>query len=342
MSRALRYCSVLVIAALVLRASAPAAEPRVDLEIVTGQNFLGTESRTWSELLSKAGFSTVRMRSGGKDSPSLQMVGTAVAPAYRVTGVLSDEQQLLLPKGRFGINDRGRIEQWLRNLRESGEEGITIKPVAFGLMPRQLVAVHEALAVPVSVMTRGKSPRDVAKQIADRLTLKFTTDSAGQRALGAEQPIADELNGLSSGTALAAIFRPIGLALVPEKNGSEVRLRIADSRTVKEHWPVGWPAKGNPRETLPELFVFLTVEIDKTPVSDAMTAIAERVKAPLLIDHNAIARAGIDLQTKVSLPKANTFYDRALDQALAQAKLHYELRVDEAEKPFLWVTSIRQ
>jgi hypothetical protein len=318
------------------------AEPRVELEVVTDQGLVGNDPRAWSELLSKAGFSSVRIKSVGGESPSIQTAGTAAAPTYRVVGVLTSGNQLLLPKGRFGLNDRGPLEQWVRKLREGGEDAIHIKPVAFGLLPKQLVAVHEALAVPVQGPTLGKQPRQVAKQIADRLTLKFITDTVGQQALATDEVVADELEGLSSGTALAAILRPLGLVMFPEKQGEEIRLRISDSRTAKEHWPVGWPPKGNPSETLPELFKFLTIEIEKTPLSETLTAIGGRVKAPLLFDHNSLAREKVDLATKVSFPMASTFYGRALDRLLFQAKLKSEIRVDEAGKPFLWITTLKQ
>jgi hypothetical protein len=319
-----------------------AAEPRVELEVAVDQSFVGTEAGAWIEMLLQAGFSNVLIRSAGKDSPSLHMTGTEAAPAYRVIGVLTPENQLLLPaaRRRFKLSDRAAIEAWLHKLREGGEESLTIKPAEFGLLPRQGAAVHAALAVPVSFSTVGKQPRDVAKQIAERLTIKFITDPGSQRALAADEPVLDELEGLSSGTALAAVLRPLGLVLVPEKTGSEVRLRIADGRTAKESWPVGSQPQGTPKETLPDLFKFLNVEIDKTPLSEALTAIASRLKAPLLIDYNALAKHEISLTTRVTLPKLNTFYAKALDRLLSQAKLHYVLRVDEANKPFLWITTI--
>src|SRR5439155_17246872 len=139
-----------------------------------------------------------------------------------------------------------------------------------------------------------------------------------------------------------AILRPHGLVMLPEKNGSDIRLRIASSRDAKEHWPVGWPPKGNPNETLPELFKFLKVNIGDAAVSEALTAIAGRVKAPVLLDHNSLARARTDLSTKVSLAETNIFYSRALDRLLSQAKLKYEIRLDEADKPFLWVTTVQR
>ena len=332
----------LATATIVIGSLACAAEPRVDLEVITEAGFIGTDARAWSEMLTKAGFSSVRIKSGANESPSMQSIGTTAVPAYHVVGVVTAANQLLLPKGRFGINDRNKIETWLRKLREGGEDAINIKPTAFGLLPKQLVAVHEALAIPVQGSTLGQPPRETAKKIADRLTYKFTSDEVAQRALAQGEPIADELENISSGTALAAILRPLGLIMFPEKNGPDIRLRIASSRDAKEHWPVGWPLKGNPAETLPELFKFLKVNIGDAPLSEALTAIAGRVKAPLLLDHNSLARARTDLSTKVSLAETNIFYSRALDRLLSQAKLKYEIRLDEADKPFLWVTTVQR
>src|SRR5439155_9665529 len=144
-----RLLAVSLIAVVLCGGLACAAEPRVDLEVIADAGFIGTDARAWSEMLTKAGFSSVRVKSGGTESPSMQTVGTTAAPAYRVVGVITTANQLVLPKGRFGLNDRAQIENWLRKLRDGGEDAINIKPAAFGLLPKQLVAVHEALALPV-------------------------------------------------------------------------------------------------------------------------------------------------------------------------------------------------
>ena len=318
------------------------AEPRVDLEVAIEGGFVPTDARAWSEMLTQAGFSNVRLRGDRGDSPTIETLGAEQSRSFRVVGILMGTNQLVLPKGKFGLNDRGGVEAWVRKLKEGGEDAINIKPAAFGLLPKQLIAVHEGLTKSVESPTLGKSAREVAKQIADGLPYKFIADGAAQKALGGEDVVADELNGLSSGTALAAVLRPLGLVMVPEKNGAEVRLRIAALANAKEHWPVGWPPKGNPSETLPEFFKYLKVEINNTPLSEAMIAIAGRVKAPLLVDHNGLARGKVDLQTKVNFPATSIYYARALDRLLFQAKLKYELRVDEAGKPFLWITTLRQ
>ncbi|MDX1946883.1 MAG: hypothetical protein SFU86_15885 [Pirellulaceae bacterium] len=320
------------------------AEPRVELEICAEEGFPVADMRPWSDLMGELGLVNSRIRGAkGADSPAIQtLTSGGETVGYHVVGILTRDGVLRVPKASFRVADKGRLAAWIAKLKDGGEEGVTVKPAAFGLLPRQLVQVHEALRVPVEFSTKDKLPRDAARQIAGGLALKFITDAAGQRALAADEPILDELQGLSSGTALAAILRPLGLVLVPEKDGTGLRLRIADSAAVAESWPVGWPPKGNPHETLPELFKFLNVEIADTSLGEALPAIGSRVKAPLVIDYNALARLDVDLATKkVSIPKTNTFYGKILDRILFQAALKYEVRVDEADKPLIWISGTR-
>lgn len=333
---------MIFVAGLVLLPAAVAigAEPRVEIEVCTTPDFSITGARDWSTMLGELGLASVRIR-GGKpgDEPTIKEGGTEEARTYRVIGILTGGGKLVVPGGSFTLSDKGRIAAWIEKLKSGGNEAITTRPAAFGLLPRELVAVHEGLAKPVGFSTKGKLPLEVSKQIARGLEYKFVSDTAVQQALAAKEPVSDELIGLSSGTALAAVLRPLGLVMFPEKSGREIKLRIADSRAAKEHWPVGWPPKGNPRETLPELFKFLNVEITDTPLGDALPAIAERVKAPLLFDYNGLARKEIDLATtKVSVPKQNTFYSKALNLVLGPSGLKSEIRVDEANRPFLWVS----
>jgi hypothetical protein len=62
----------------------------------------------------------------------------------------------------------------------------------------------------------------------------------------------------------------------------------------------------------------------------------------VLLDHNAIALHEIDLSKKVNMPPKKTFYKKILDHLLSQAMLRCELRVDDADQPFLWITSTKK
>ena len=73
-----------------------------------------------------------------------------------------------------------------------------------------------------------------------------------------------------------------------------------------------------------------------------MQAIGARLKVPLLLDHNALARYGIEPdKVNVSVPRGKTTHSLILQKILFQARLKSELRVDEAGTPFLWITSLK-
>src|SRR3954468_1264663 len=92
------------------------AEPRVDLEVAIEGGFVPSDARAWTEMLSQAGFSNVRLRGDRGDSPGMETLGTEQSRSYKVIGILTAANQLVLPKGKFGVSDRGSVEAWLRKL----------------------------------------------------------------------------------------------------------------------------------------------------------------------------------------------------------------------------------
>lgn len=312
---------------------------RIELELVTGDGFRSEDARAWIELLASVKVENVRIRSSRPgDEVGMRISGKT---AY-VTGFLGADGRLIVPRGKFFRSDKAAIAAWIGKLTSGGEEAITDKPGPFGLLPRQFVETHDGLAVRVDFTTSGKLPRDVVRQIADKLSFSFVTDNASKEALASEEPMQDELLGLAAGTAIAATLRPLGLVMVPELSAGKVRLRIVNSSTATESWPIGWPPSTTPREACPDFFKFLNVEVNNTPIHDSLTAIAGRLKLPLLVDHNGLARAEVDLKTaKASLPKTNTYYHRALERLLFQARLKHELRIDEAGQAFLWISPLK-
>lgn len=322
-----------------LASLASAQDVRVSLDLII-EDGLSPSNREWLETLEGLGLSSVRMRSATRNEKiELQKSGSG----YRVTGAVMGDGKLRLPGGTFRAGDRAGVARWLEKLKTGGEEGLTTKPGAFGLLPRQLADVHETLAAKVSFSTADKRPREVVDKIVADVPWMVKIDAVAERALDTQEVMSEDYIGLSSGTALAATLRPLGLVLTFERTErGEPFLRIADSRAAKEHWPVGWPPKQPPRETLPDLYKFLNVEVKDTAIGDALEAVRARLNVPLLVDQNSLARQEIDLKTtKVTMPKVNTFYSSILDRLLFQAKLKYELRVDEAGQPFLWVTTLK-
>jgi hypothetical protein len=332
--------TVVVLALTWGRAPAADAKPRVTMELLTERGLPLTASRQWYEALTELGIGGLQIRSAGpRDEAGITKQGTKAAPEYRVVGILSAANVLVLPGGKFKLNDTARLRKWLDDLQDQGAEGVTQPRSAFGLVASQLEEVAADLKRPVTFSTKGLSAAAAIERLGGQLRYPLVLDEAAGRALKPVE-LADELRGLSAGTAAAIMLRPAGLVLVPERPaGGQLQYRV--SGAGGQSWPIGWKPE-RPSEALGVLFEFLNVEIADIPVSEALAAIEGRLKVPLVYDRNAMALHGIDPSSvQADVPSKRLSYSQTLRRVLAQAKLKYELRVDEAEKPFLWITTIK-
>jgi len=155
--------------------------------------------------------------------------------------------------------------------------------------------------------------------------------------------VAEELSGLSCGTALACLLRPAGLGLVPCARGrDDVEYRVVAGKKGVDVWPVGWPPEKPLPQLLPAMYESFNANIQDVPVTTVLEALGKRLKLPFLLDHNALARHGIEPdKKKVNAPQSRTTSNQLLRRTLSQAGLKSEVRLDEAGKPFLWVTTVK-
>lgn len=334
--------SIVVLALGLTQAAAAIAAAPVELELLMDGALPPLQAHEWMNSLKSLNLAALRLREARRgERPEVRNIGTERSPRYLVLGQITPANTLLLPGGQFRMTDRAGLSAWLAKLDSAGVDQVAAPTGAFGLTAKELVALHEQLSVPLAIDTLGKRPVDVARTIVRSVPLTTNVDPAAQQAMHGDELVGDELAGLSAGTALAAVLRPLGLVMVPEKSGAQVRLRITEVRSAPQSWPVGWPAQKPPKDTLPEFFRFLNVEINDTPIGDSLDAIRQRLKTPILYDHNGLARQNIDpAKVKVSLPSSKTYYKQIVDRLCSQAKLISEIRVDEAGKPFLWIAPL--
>ena len=115
---------------------------------------------------------------------------------------------------------------------------------------------------------------------------------------------------------------------------------IVPSKPGLEIWPVGWKPDQSAAKLLPDLFQAFNANVQNVPITAVFDAVSQRLKTPILLDHNALARHGIEPEkTLVSVPQGKMSYDRLLNRVCGKAKLQTEFRVDEAGKPLIWVTT---
>ncbi|MFV1965421.1 MAG: hypothetical protein ACC628_08365 [Pirellulaceae bacterium] len=324
-----------------------AGQPRIRVELATESGFPIDGQRRWIETLKDLNLAGLRIRKARfREQVGVTNQGTEAAPVYSVVGLLTDRNRLILPGAEFSINDRSGIARWFEKLRTDGLSGPTEQPLAFGLSGDELVSFHEQVAKPLMFDTQGRRAGDVVRQIVNERGLACEVTARATTTFHRNEAVLDELRGVSAGTALAATLRPLGLVAAPRKKApGRVELLIAEVREIEETWPVGWPLQQSPYKVAPDLFKKPPVEIKNTPLSKVLAAIQQRANVPFLLDHNSLARQNIDPgQVMVSYPRRPTRYSyrKIINSILFKAKLTSELRVDEAGKPFLWISTAKK
>jgi hypothetical protein len=335
---------------ITVKAAAP-----IELELATEQGLQITAPREWLQLLTSAGIDNVRIRGAAAgDEPTVVNRGTAERPRYHVLGILTPRDQLRLPGGTFGRGDRARIKDYFNRLVADGAESLTAPLIRFGLTEKELAAVFADLTQPIDFETKGQSPRKVIERLQEKLAHKFAVEAEAGAALHNAKQFGDELKGVTVGTGVAILLRNYGLVMRPEKlRGWPVayRVKVADADAVAQstmgkesdnnptRWPIGWEPDTAPVKLAPSLFQQLNAEIDGYTLAETLAAIGPKVKLPMFIDHAALTERKIHPVTiQVKLPPTRTTYHRVLSRVLTQAHLGMSLRVDEAGRPFVWIT----
>ncbi len=314
----------------------------VSFELATQPGLALTASQDWYKSLTALGVSGLQIRQATpNDKPKIDELGPKHSRSYRVIGILSSDNVLNVPGGKFRTSDTAKLRKWLEGLGDQGAEGVTSPRTAFGLLPRQFEEVSTDLKRPVSFSTKDISAAQAVDQLGRQLKFPLVVDAAAKAAL-AEGDLgrraARAVGGHGAGHHAAA-----GRTGVCARTPGRRRVDSITSAPAKlGMWPVGWQPSKRPNDLLPVLYEFLNVEITGIPVSDALSAIEGRLKAPFLFDRNAMALHGVDpAKVQAEVPSKRISYSQVLRRVLAQAQLKYELRVDEGESPFLWVTTIK-
>ena len=332
--------------------AAHAAAPRVEFDIVTEENLPPDAVRDWYQVFSdlkvrQADFHSAR----GQQALEIETVGGG--SAYVVHGRLTKARELLLPGARFGLRDRERLATWIERLANDGPaDPDDTRAGAFGLSAAVLDKLRGRLAKPLSTATTNRSPREIVDELTESLDLEVVSPPAANSALGRAAPVADEMQGLARGTVLAATLRASGYGFTPQRGmGDRQRLALVaieppgdrTSAAPVEVWPVGWSADDRRRELVPKLFEFLNVEIDGVSVGEAVASIGPRLEVPIVFDRAALARHKVDIATiDAAVPAKRTSYSLLLQKLLFQARLKYELRIDDGNRPFIWITTIKK
>ena len=128
----------------------------------------------------------------------------------KVRGFLEDGK-LVLPSGSYRLSDSAKIRDLLQKFRDDGTDTTLATKHDFGLTRDQLIDLATKFATPVAAPTKGKPFLATVDAIAGQTGVTFARDSNARAALASQEIVTQEFKGMASGTALAALVKPLGL-----------------------------------------------------------------------------------------------------------------------------------
>ncbi len=306
----------------------------------------GAIAQQWADVFAKEGI-PLRIRQpllNDKAGVEQQVWGTI--RRVKVTGQLDRSGLIVFPDRKFSLSDTAKLEEWIEELRVYGAQGAPEGQPLWGLERSEFDRLHAVMKQPTAQPTQelGLTEAIRALELSPNFPLRF---SAETRKLLTEQPdlslVKHDLRGFAKGTALALILHQYRLAFAPKRLPDEsIVLAVEPFQPEKTMWPIGW----NPDDLglrrgsyASKLYSPQPIRIEQTRMLDLIPQIEEATDLKVFFDPYGLAAAKVNPERLVvNYPQKNTSWSLCLKTILSQVKLSLEVRVDENDKPFLWIT----
>ncbi len=316
----------------------------LELEIMTprqGANQLN--SQRWGKFFQEQG-EVVRVR----ETITGDEIGTTETSRgtfrlVRVVGELDREGRLRVPGHVFELTEPGKIKAWLIELHTYGAQGVPEGKPNWGLNQEQFTGVYDSLVAPLITPQQTRPLGDVMADLAlpKQYPLVIHPSARSLYEAAKQVPLLDEVQGLSTGTALAGILVQNGLGFRPIRTPTGgIELVVQPLSEISDPWPVGWPVDAKPRNLIvPKMFQWFPGGFNAVPLNDVLHAIAKKQETPIIVNRSACLAKEIDLNAPVTYPqKDKTTWALVLESVVHQSKLSYELRRDEAGTIVVYIT----
>lgn len=328
---------------------AKAPETEVSLELISGATAATEHAQAWGQRLQKLGiqFQTRQAVTGDKTEVKEQKLGRL--RRVSIVATLDRNGKIVCQDRAFTLAEADKLAEWIRELKTYGAQGAPQGKPLFGLDDRQFAGVLRELSAPVEADTAGLSLEAVIAKLPlpAKHPLRITPEA--QRAvqeLDSEKKSRNDAHGLSVGTALAATLGEFGLSFKPLRTpDGKIELAVSPREAGQDAWPIGWPLDPEKPQgqLVPALFKTVPVALDDVPLTDVLTAASQASEVPLLIDHHVIEREEIDLsELKVTVPNRKTTWGLLLRQVTFPHKLGRRIVADDAGKPFVLITTLKE
>lgn len=319
----------------------------IQLELLTGPEANALKAADWQKACDQLKIPCTIRRGLQDDQPGIteKKRGDSFRQ-LQVVGRLDKTGRLVFADRAFAPGESRRLAEWIEELKTYGAQGTPEGQRLWGLSEKQFTSVMESLSKPLAIETQEVPLREVLTgfQFAERHPLRWTAQAEQKRSqLDPAATCAQSVRGFTQGTALALVLADVGLGFRPRRlpDGS-IDLAVVELEDSARVWPIGWYRNVAPADAAPPLFVFREIHFSEIDIEGVLAASTAVTGIPVLVDRPNLRSKQIDLATHdVDFPLRRTTWAQAYDRILGKATCKYELLIDEAGRPFVWITSLQ-
>jgi hypothetical protein len=328
-------------------ATPPGADTRINVEIFAGEANAGFEAQRWQSTFERAGV-YLRIRSAMPgDKLSIREKQYGKLREVSIVGRLEMNGSLTFEGRKFRPDESVALGEWLNELKTYGAQGSPRGKALWGLSNDQFDAVFRALGKPVesdvAEQPLDEALRGLALPEAYPLRLSYAASRIVSAAPRSKSRL--PLRGFSQGTALALLLSQYGLGFRPERTpAGKIELVVQPADDSQTMWPLGWEnlEGSSPVTIAPKLFTQTLVELKDQKLGDVLDAIGQKTNTPVLLDYVKIEARGLDVNSvSVNVEKRRYAWASLLTRITSPSFLTIRICCDEARKPFVWVTPLK-
>ena len=326
--------------------SAPKATAKyqVDFRLQIASQLDRQQVVIWTNLLKELGAAGVSQvpgepavpKGGEQEEPVIEPGG---AGRVLVRASLGPSGNLFIGTEGYRLADRARLAGLIKSLQTEGVPVADPAAPMWGLSRSQVGLLQDELKQASKLELENASFDALLKLLRDRIKLEIKMSrEAEDRVRGLKWTATT--NELSLGTALAYVLGQSGLAWEPRQApGGSVSLLILRLEDSQRPWPVGIVPEQSPGTIAPPLMATARYQTNNMLLEDVLAAFRRELKMEVLLDRAGLVLHDLDpdaLRSTVQVP-GGTFL-AAIRKTLAPMGLKHELRIDEANRAFLWIT----
>jgi hypothetical protein len=313
--------------------------------LIQSQPSYRINAQEWGRVFQQLGYSVKFREPRGGESPRIEDQDRDDILSTRVVAAMTAEGSIRIGTQKFDTETTQPLIQALEEIRKHGANGPPDSSPTWGLTDDQFKEVVQLLATPVENPVELQSSVLAIESIGLPASMKMKfTDAAreqtqGKRTSSALEKI--ELQGFTKGSAIAIVLSQYGLGFRPRYIApGRFDIEIDRGDESSNMWPVGWKPEQSFSEILPAYFRAIPLDVEDVNINALVGAISEKIVVPHFSSAHALKVKGLDIEALKYTRKNDRISPARLLTAIGD-KMHlgFDIRVDEAGKMFLWITT---